>query len=204
MKPASSLTSKKLAFRRGEPRQGRGFTLIDVLVLITLLGIVAGAVTALFMNMAKQSAEVMRTRQVISVAQSLLNEIEMMPFTNCDPNISVSGCGPTAEAMGPEAGEVRYHTVATTLNTRFDNVNDYNGFTEPNVRCAGICDIQGTVLNPAGSTLEGCTSAVTVAPQAMTGIANTEGLLITVTITCPGITRLTLQGVRTRYALTTH
>lgn len=187
MKPASSPTAR-----------AQGFTLIDVLVLITLVGLVAGAMTLVFTGMAKHSAEVMRTRQAISVAQALLNEIRLMPFTTFD--LKTAGATAVLEAVGPELGEVRYHTAATNLDTRFDNPNDYNGLAQPGPGCAGICDIQGTVLNPPGSALNGCSSNVTVAPQAMTGIPNADALLISVTVSCLGIDPITLQGIRTRYA----
>lgn len=187
MKPASSPTAK-----------AQGFTLIDVLVLTTLVGLAAGAMALIFTGMAKNSAEAMRTRQALSVAQALLGEVRLMPFTNCD--LRAAGCSATPEALGPEAGEVRYHTAATTLDNRFDNPNDYNGLTQPGPGCAGICDLQGTVLNPPGSALDGCSSNVAVAQQAMTGIPNTEALLISVTVSCPGSSPLTLQGIRTRYA----
>jgi len=197
MKPATSLFHKRAPL----PRRSRGFTLIDVLVLITLLGIVAGSMTVIFMRMASQSAEVMRTRQAITVAQALLNEIRLMPFTNCD--LRAAGCSATPEAMGPEAGEVRYHTATTTLDTRFDNPNDYNGLVQPGPGCAGICDIKGNVLNPAGSALRGCTSVTAVAPQAMaSGLPNTEAVLISVTVDCPGSAPLTLQAIRTKHAPT--
>jgi len=187
MKPASSPTAR-----------AQGFTLIDVLVLITLGGWCAGAMPLAFTGMAKHSAEVMRTRQAISVAQALLGEIRLMPYTTFD--LKTAGPTATLEAVGPELGEVRYHTAATNLDTRFDNPNDYNGLAQPGPGCPGICDIQGTVLNPPGSALDGCTANVAVAPQAMTGTPNTEALLISVTVSCPGISPLTLQGIRTRYA----
>ncbi|RZI86802.1 MAG: type II secretion system protein [Rubrivivax sp.] len=197
MKPASSPTCRHPE-RRPARRPAQGFTLIDVLVLITLIGIVAGSVTVLFTRMASQSAEVMRTRQAISLAQALMNEIRMMPFTTCDRN--AVGCTAGAEAMGPEAGEVRYHAAIPNFNNQFDNVNDYNNLQQPGPGCAGICDIRGTLLNPAGSTLAGCTSRVAVAPQAMAGVPAAEALLISVTVTCPGMGPLMLQGMRTRHA----
>ena len=198
MKPATSRTRPS----RSPRKPHLGFTLVDVLVLITLVGLVAGSVTVLFMNMAQQSAQVMRTRQVIAVAQALLNEVRMMPFTNCD--LRAAGCSATVDAMGPEVNEVRYHTATSTFDNRYDNPNDYNGLTQPGPGCAGMCDLQGQLINPPGSALEGCTSAVAVARQAMTGIPNTEALLTSVTVTCPGIPPLTLQGVRTHHAPTTY
>jgi len=109
-----------------------------------------------------------------------------------------SSCGTLAEAIGPEAGETRY---SATLP--FDNVNDYHGF-DSNVAqsgLTGIRNIDGTLI--AG--LEGYRATVSVAGQALGAIGNDangnpQSLLITVTVTGPGNTTVTLNGYRTRYA----
>ena len=53
-------------------RQPRGFTLIDVLVIIVLLGLVAGTMTTVFSQMAVQTAVTVKQRQLLAVAYSLL------------------------------------------------------------------------------------------------------------------------------------
>ena len=169
MKPASRCSRR---------RHVGGFTLIDVLVIIVLVGTVAGSMTVLFSRLAAQSAESMRGRQMLGLAQTLLAEVSMMPMTFCDPQdarastataavLSPSGCASTVDALGPEPGESRYNPA-----NRFDNVSDYNGLVLPGPGCAGgICDIAGNVLNPAGSPLAGCSAAVNTTPQAMPRIA---------------------------------
>jgi hypothetical protein len=104
-------------------------------------------------------------------------------------------CPTLAEAMGPEAGETRY---STTLP--FDNVNDYHGF-DSNTGALGIRNIDNTLI--AG--LEGYRVTVSVAGQPLGAIGNDaygnpQSLLITVTVTGPGNTTVTLNGYRTRYA----
>ncbi len=112
-----------------------------------------------------------------------------------------SSCGTLMEAIGPETAggtETRY---STTLP--FDNVNDYHGF-DSNVAqsgLTGIRNIDGTLI--AG--LEGYRVTVSVAGQALGAIGNDasgspQSLLITVTVTGPGNTTVTLNGYRTRYA----
>ena len=73
----------------------------------------------------------------------------------------------------------------------FDNVNDYNGFAMG----SGISNLSGNAI--AG--LEGYSASVTVTNQAIGGIGATESLLITVSVTGPGSTTVTLNGYRTRY-----
>ncbi len=175
-----------------------GFTLIDVLVLIVLLGTIAGAFVGLFGKMSAQSAQSLRDRQALALAESLLAEVRAMPFTYCDANdaratqasgafVGGSGCATSVDGLGPEAGESRYSAA-----NRFDGVSDYQGLNLPGAGCAGICDINGTVLNPADGMLAGCSANVAMAPQAMPGIAALDAngrpqvLRVVVTVRCPG------------------
>ena len=200
------------------PRRARGFTLIDLLVMIVLLGVVAGAMTLLFTRLAVQSSDTLRAREALAVAQALLNEVRMMPFTYCDPQdtkattatgafVGGTGCQATVEALGPEPGEGRTVTAVTTPpNARFDNVNDYNNFAQPNAGCAGLCDIGGNLLSGPNSPLQGCRTLVTTTAQSMPGVAaldangRPQALRITVRVSCPNLNDVVLEGIRMRYA----
>jgi MSHA pilin protein MshD len=195
-------------------RHQRGFTLIDVLVLIVLIGSLAGSLTVLFSRLSAQSAQTLRAQQALTLAQSLLDEVRAMPMTYCDPQdaqattatgafIGALGCASTVEAIGPEAGEQRSGVPAL----RFDNVSDYHNLAMPGPSCAGgICDPGGALINPVGTPLSGCSSRIVTTPQAMPGIAaldgngRPQGLRIVVTITCPGIADTMVEGVRLRHS----
>ena len=106
------------------------------------------------------------------------------------------GCPNLNEAIGPEPGETRY---SSTLP--FDNVNDYHGFDSNTAAPSGIRNIDSTLI--AG--LDGYRVTVSVAGQPLGAIGNDaygnpQSLLITVTVTGPGNTTVTLNGYRTRYA----
>ena len=97
MKPASRCSRR---------RHVGGFTLIDVLVIIVLVGTVAGSMTVLFSRLAAQSAESMRGRQMLGLAQTLLAEVNMMPMTFCDPQDARAS---TATAAVLEPQRLRQH-----------------------------------------------------------------------------------------------
>jgi len=109
------------------------------------------------------------------------------------------GCPNITEAIGPEnVGEMetRYSTTKP-----FDNVNDYHGFDSNTAAPSGIRNIDSTLI--AG--LDGYRVTVSVAGQPLGAIGNDaygnpQSLLITVTVTGPGNTTVTLNGYRTRYA----
>ncbi len=204
---------RRLNTRVAHPGAQGGFTLIDLLVMIVLLGVVGGAMTVLFTRLAAQSSDTLRARQVVAVAQALLNEVRMMPFTYCDPGdarvtlatgafVGGTGCNATVEAVGAEPGETRISVV-----NRFDNVSDYNNWVQPGPSCpAGLCDINGILLNGPGSPLQGCSTRVTTTPQAMPAVAaldanaRPQSLRITVRVSCPNINDLVLDGIRMRHA----
>lgn len=172
----------------------RGVTLVETILFIVIIGIAAGAILMVFANTTRMSADPLIRKQALAIAESLLKEIRLMPFTYCDPDDAnattapnAAGCASTPEAMGPEAGETRYAAL-----TPFDNVNDYNGFT----MTGGIRDITNTLI--VGLNAYGASVAVT--PIAFGGIANTDALQITVTVTGPANIAVTLDGIRTRHA----
>lgn len=195
------------------PRCQRGFTLIDVLVLIVLVGTVSGSMMMMFSRLAQQSAQSLRDRQTLAMAQTLLDEVRMMPMTYCDLQDANAGgagaaalgggnCTTTVDALGPEPGEGRYNPPAT----RFDGVSDYHGLALPGPGCAGICDAAGNPLNPAGSALAACTAQITTTPQAMPGVAaldvngRPQALRIVVRVRCPGQADTVVDAVRMRFA----
>ena len=201
---------------------GRGFTLIELLVVIVVLGIAAATLTTVAVRSAAESARLVRDQQKLAVASALLDEVRQMPFTYCDPNDAayatatraIAGGGncsgaATVENLGPEAAETRYTTAGVN---RYDNVNDYNGFTMPGAGCAGLCDADGTRLDGAAGPLPGltgCSARVTVAPPAAAwnGLAALDAdgmpqmLRATVIVSCPGdLASTVVETIKVRYA----
>lgn len=174
-------------------RAARGLTLIELLLFIVVASIALSAMLGVFATATRASADPMIRRQQLAIAESLLREVQLMPFTWCDPDLdpnaaqatSSASCT-TAEAMGPEAGQTRYGPASP-----FNNVNDYQGFS-----MSGIRD----VTNTAVSGLSGYSASVTVVQAALDTVAATDALRITVTVTAPDGNALSLEGWRTRYA----
>src|SRR2546425_10927791 len=177
----------------------------SLIVFIVIVGIaVAGVVGALSMA-TRASADPMIQKQALAIAEALLEEVQLQPFTYCDPDdpnaasaSSAAGCtggagganDETRLPLGPQAGETRY-----SATTPYDNVSDYNTFT-----MTGILDLTGAPITGLGNY----TASVTVANAALGTIsqASGEALLITVTVLGPPGTNTTvvLDGYRARYA----
>lgn len=178
-------------------RRQRGLTLVELIVFIVIVGVALAGILTVFNITTQSSADPMIRKQMLAIAEAVLEEVQLQPFTWCDPDdplaataASSAGCtGGTGGAndesklpLGPEAGETRASTTAP-----FDNVSDYNGL-------AGITtSITGTAM-PAGYS-----AAITVAQDALNGIAAADSLRITVTVS-HGSDSIALEGYRTRHS----
>ena len=171
----------------------RGFSLVEVIMFIVIISVAVGGVMLMFAQTTRASADPRIRKQAVAIADSLLEEVRMMPFTFCDPDdpaVSTAGapaaCG-TPEVVGPEAGETRYAAL-----TPFDNVNDYNGFA----MAGGILDITGTAIAGLGAY----SATIGVGGIIFGGIPVADAQLITVTVTGPNTITVVLNGIRTRHA----
>ena len=130
-------------------------SLIEVVVFILVLGIAIAGAVVLFGKLTESSVDPVVRKQTLAIAASLLEEIELQPFTYCDPDepavytataATAAQCGGDAthvevigkETFSPPGTEDRYDQT-----TRFDNVNDYDGF---NMGGATMRSVDGTVL----------------------------------------------------------
>ncbi len=194
----------------GAVRQ-RGLSLLELLMFIIIVSIGVVALLAVFTTTVRKSTDPLIQKQMLAIAESLLEEVQAKPFTYCDPddanartsNQAVVGagtllCATTAQNnnLTKPAGESR-----TNAANPFDNVADYGG-TTGTITINPISDITGTAL--AG--LAGYSAQISIAAQALGTIAATDAdsapqsLRITVAVTGPGSNSLSLEGYRTRYA----
>lgn len=167
-------------------------------MFIVIVGIAAGGILMVFANTSRASADPLIRKQALAIAESLIEEVRMMPFTFCDPDdanattatgafVGAGGCAATVEALGPEAGETRYSAL-----TPFDNVNDYNGFA----MAGGILDVTGATIAGLGAY----SATVAVTGVVFGGIPAANAQRITVTVSGPNAVVVTLDGIRTRHA----
>lgn len=179
-----------------------GFTLIELVVFVAILGIAVAGVLLAYDYAVRGSADPIVRKQALAIAESLLEEIQQMPFTYCDPDdpavskaMSAADCA-TPETAGPEAGETRYSAA-----TPFDNVNDYGGATSgaPGFSMTPIRDLTNTAITGLGAYTASVT--LTALPDnALPGVPAGAALLITVTVTGPSNVSVTVDSYRTRYA----
>ncbi|MDO8285732.1 MAG: prepilin-type N-terminal cleavage/methylation domain-containing protein [Rhodoferax sp.] len=101
----------------------RGFTLIELIMFIVIVGVGVAGVLSVFTTGVKNSADPMVRKQALSIAESLLEEILLKDFV--DPNGGTNGVSTCTLAAG-------------TNRSLWDDVCDYNTHTS-----TGIRDVQG-------------------------------------------------------------
>lgn len=176
-------------------RRQRGITLIELIVFIVIVSVGLAGILSVLNLTTRHSADPMIRKQMLAIAEGLLDEVAAQPFTWCDPDdpaaataTSAAACA-TPEAIGTEGGETRGGAV-----TPFDNVNDYNGLAGITT---GITGIAGIVMPP------GYSAAIAVAQDALgpggAVVPAAASLRMTVTVSF-GNENLVVEGYRTRYA----
>jgi MSHA pilin protein MshD len=117
--------------RRAQRRQ-HGLTLIELIVALSLAGVLLGSMWNAWSLMGRGSADPLVARQQLAIAQSLLREMSLQP---------ISGAS----------------AVATPGRTGYASITDYNGLAMSGP--SGITDVEGAPVS--GLSAYGATVSVT-------------------------------------------
>lgn len=184
-------------------KRQRGVTLIELILFIMIVGIALAAIMGVMSVTTSRSADTLRSKQALMIAEGLLEEVQLARFTKCDPSGDVDAAG---NCTIPEAwGQVAPEPAGARP---YDNVNDY--VTAANTAVAAfnvggaLADANGRVMNVTGYT-----ATVTITPDilgpsgATVGAggtaADTDMLRIRITVSFDNQS-LVLDGYRARYA----
>ena len=151
-------------------RHARGFTLIELIFFIVVVGVGLAGIMSVSTTVVKSSAEPMVRKQALAVAQSLLEEILLKSYSRPTDSTAVSFAN----------GGTR---------NQFDTVTDYVGYNTT----GGIVDVTGTAV--AGLGNYNINPAVSVGPDKL---GTLDVLKVIVSVTGPqGV--VTLTGYRGNY-----
>ena len=171
-----------------------GISLIELVMFIVIVGLALTGVLLVMNTTTKSSADPVLRKQALATAESLLEEIELQPFTYCLPTdpaaltaLNASQC--TGGVAGSEDTLPSSPRVSSPRNA--SNVSDYTNFT-----MSPIVDISGTAIGGLANT----TASVAISQAGATfSLPTTDVLQIDVRVVS-GPTDITVTGYRFRYA----
>lgn len=101
------------------PRAGqRGFTLPEAILAIVVIGVGLAGLLQTFSTVSRSNADPLIRQQMQAIAQALLEEIQLKPYTVA-ANAAPAGCG----------------------RDTYNDLLDYNGYSS-----TGICSVDGVVI----------------------------------------------------------
>jgi len=160
-------------------KQSSGFTLVEMIIAIVIIGVGLAGVLLAFNTTVKSSADPMIRKQMLAVAEEMLEEILLKPYTD------------------PEGDAAPFNTVAAcdtagAVRSAFDDVSDYL-----NYQTTGICDIDGATV--AGLATYGVQVVIdtTASLGGLSGAAVAKRVTVNV---AHGSETISLVGWRTNYA----
>jgi MSHA pilin protein MshD len=188
-------------------------TLLELIVFIIIVSVGVIGLLSVTNATVRFSSDPMVRKQMVTIAESLLNEVLQQPFTFCDPDdplastaTSTAGCTGAAAASQDKGGlALTTPTPATegrygAATTQFDNVADYGGASSAGGGLnSPIDDVSGA------NAMAGYTAAVAVTRVGVSMFAlapSEDGAVLQVTVTVQNASQpdFSLTGYRFRYA----
>lgn len=198
------------------PAAQRGISFIELIIFIVLVSIALVAILSVTNQVSAHNADPLVHKQALAIAESLLEEVELMPLTICDPDdpnaataVTAANCTGGANGvndesrlpLGPEGALSVGGAEGRYAAPGFDNVSDYGGFAM-NAGNGGIRNVAGTVITELGSYAATVVVSASGIPAAgaSAAIPPAAALGITVTVTGPDNLPVVLEGYRTRFS----
>ena len=207
-------------------KRQRGLTLIELVIFMVIVGAAAAGIMGALNFGAKNSADPLRRKQALMIAEAFMEEVQMARFTYCDPSDpnAVTATNQAActspviisskSGLTRPYGNVAYYVAAAGAPQRSFAVNgvdtDINGRPlgqDASLKTIGNVSLAGMTTNVMLSYLSDCSTALGPGsgtgscPTAITSSASALNVLrITVTTTYGPNQTVQLDGYRTRYA----
>ncbi len=151
-------------------RRHLGFTLIEVIIFIVVVGVGVAVILQALNQASKASADPMVRKQVMALADSIMEEILQKAYCEPDP-VTPTNCN--------------IANVVESGRDTYNDVDDYNGLTK-----AAFTDWP--------SSLAAYTVTISVGAPASIGTPGVTAKKVTVTVT-GGAFAVTLTGYKTQY-----
>jgi MSHA pilin protein MshD len=184
-------------------RRQQGVTLVELIMFMVIVAIALGGILQVMRLTTANSADPLRRKQALLIAEALLEEVRQAGFTYCDP--SSDNADTAANANECTVKENWGNEVAAALRP-YDNVNDY--VVAPNTPNAAFNGGGATLLDALARPMNvaGYSATVAIVPEQLGDIAagagadDSNALRIRVVVKYGSTDFVTLDGYRARYA----
>ena len=172
-------------------RRESGFTLIEVVLTITVLSVGVAGILSVMLQATRSSGDPMQRQQALNIAQAYMEEIISRPFYD-----------PQLQPIAPPAAPC---TQQEADRTDFDDICDYQNLTDANpidLNGNPILDENGVAL-PYEVRVDVATAdlgpdlSTATPPSDQLAAASNQAMLITVTVTPPGSPAVVISSYRT-------
>jgi len=171
-------------------QQQTGFTLVETVIVIVLVGAMMAGMTSLFMTNVGNSYRPFLRQKALAVANAFLDEIlrkqwnENTPLGGGCVNTASASCasGPAMAAIGTD-GETR---------VTYDDIDDYNGLSQTPPQDSSATDMPGYT----GYSVD---VGVTQPGSAWNGVPAADVRLITVTVTSSSGEAIAVSAYRVNF-----
>jgi MSHA pilin protein MshD len=188
-------------------RRQQGVTLVELIMFIVIVSIALAGIVQIMRMTSANSADPLRRKQALMIAEALLEEVRQAGFTYCDPRSdnADSAANTAACTVSENWGN---EPAGTAFVRPFDNVNDYVG--APNAAFSAFNDGSGRLADALGRRMnvEGYRATVSITPDTLGDIpagagADSDALRIRIVVDYDfngNGAPVVLDGYRARYA----
>lgn len=190
-----------------------GVSLVELIIFIVVVSTALAGVLSMLNIGVTHSADPMVRKQMLTIAEGLLDEIEQMPFSACDPVTNTNPTAVTTAQCSPVSSvqQFGYPTLGASPRSNFNNLGNYCSNAGPSAAtCSPLTLGSSSTAMPdlTGSTAgapTGYWATITLTPESLwgassNGTAATMNVLRVKVVVNLGSDSLTLETYRTRWS----
>jgi MSHA pilin protein MshD len=207
--------SKAAIVQRSWMRQG-GVSLVELIIFIVIVTTALTGVLTMLNSAVLHSADPMIRKQMLTIAEGLLDEVEQMPYTACDPVINTNSTALTTAQCSPGSSyqHLGYPTAGVAPRSNFNNIGNYCSNAGPSASTCSTLTLASPIPDMTSTTTgapPGYWATIDLAPEALWGITSTStgasvaeaaamNVLRVKVVVHFGSDSLTLETYRTRWS----
>jgi MSHA pilin protein MshD len=200
-------------------RHQRGVSLLELIVFIVIVSTSLAGILTMLNSSVQHSADPMIQKQMLTIAEGLLDEVEQMPYTACDPVTNINSTALTTAQCGPGTSyqHLGYPTAGVSPRSSFNNIGNYCSNAGPKASTCSTLQLgSSSTLMPdmTGSTTgapAGYWATIDLTPEALWGVTSTSTAATAAAAAAMNVLRvkvvvhfgsdtLTLETYRTRWS----